>query len=156
MASMAYKTVMFTIFFNYGMVIANYIGTLLFRDSIGSIQLDTYNGELLRGTEFFSSFESVDTILGYAMTAGVLTLFAFSLLIPTLPFIFMFFALNGVIASIYINQLIPACTQAVAGTNIISTCVAGTSVSIFAIPINIGLLIVYYMGISEYAARQKV
>jgi hypothetical protein len=156
MASMGYKTAMFAIFFNYGMLIATYIGTLLFRDPIGAPVMDTYNGVLLRGTSFFSSFGSVDTILGLVMTAGVLALFAFSLLVPTIPFVFMFFALNGIISAIYINELIPACTPAIAGTNIIATCMGDSTTSIFSIPITMGFLVVYYIGICEFAARQKV
>ncbi len=149
---MAYRTSMFLIFFNYSMILANYIGTIIFPD--GSPHISTYDGTLLRGTEAFASFGSVDTILGLLLTAGVLALFAFSLLIPTIPFIFMFFALNGIISAYYINQLIPACSAASGG--IASSCVAGTSVSIFSVPLTMGLAIVYYIGISQYAARSSL
>ena len=149
---MAYRTSMFLIFFNYAMSLAIYIGTIIFPD--GSPELSTYSGEVLRGVEIFSKFGSVSTLPDLLLTAGVLALFAFSLLIPTIPFMFMFFALNGIISAYYINQMIPACSEASGG--IASSCVAGTSVSIFSVPLTMGLAIVYYIGISQYAARSSL
>ena len=135
MSMMAYKATMFMVFFNYAMIIATYIGSVVFPGA-ATTQPATYGGAILQGTSIFSNFSSasgVNTLSTIALTAGVLALFAFSLLIPTIPFVFLFFGLSGIITNIYIYQL--------------------PLDNMFLFPISIGVTIVYYVGITQYAAR---
>jgi len=140
MASMAYKTTMFSVFFNYGMLAANFLGNIIFPDI--STQVITANVSILKNTDVFTNFGSMDSILSIVLTAGVLALFAFSLLIPTIPFVFMFFGLNSIISLVYLNQLLPSDN--------------GGFGSIIKGALMMGLTIVFYIGISEYAGRTKV
>jgi len=124
MSMMSYKATMFMIFFNYSMLIANYIGSVVFP---GSQEVQTATG-----IEALINSMS-DMITSLLLTAGVLALFAFSLLIPTIPFVIGFFALSSVVTVIYITQLpLP---------------------DVFKAPIIMGVAIVYYMGIAQYSAR---
>lgn len=133
MAMMAYRASMFMIFFNYAMIIANWIASVIFPTNTPVV--DTSGTIILTGTEVFEGFSSVATITSLAMTAGVLALFAFSLLIPTIPFVYMFFALSGIITNVYIWQLpLP---------------------DVFLLPISMGITIIYYVGITQYSARSS-
>lgn len=128
---MGYRASMFMIFFNYGMIIANWIGTYIFPTD--TPQVATAGIPILGGIEVFQAFSSMNTIITLLLTAGVLALFAFSLLIPTIPFVFMFFGLSAIITNVYIWQL-PLPT-------------------VFLLPISMGITIVYYVGITQYASR---
>jgi hypothetical protein len=133
MSMMAYKGTMYMVFFNYAMMIANWIGSFIFPNS--SPQIVTYGGSILSGIDIFATLSNGNIIQTLALTAGVLTLFAFSLLIPTIPFVFTFFALSGFITASYIWQLhLPL---------------------IFTTPITMGIAIVYYAGAAQYAARSS-
>lgn len=124
MSMMTYRATMFMIFFNYAMLIANWIGSGVFPSS--SPQLDTAPG--IEGI-----INSLSFLPDLLLTAGVLALFAFSLLIPTIQFVSMFLRLSTVVTGIYIAQLpLPL---------------------VFTVPLTMGVFIVYYMGISQYAAR---
>lgn len=133
MSMMSYRATMFMIFFNYAMMIANYIGSVVFPTD--TPQVATAGIPILGGIEVFQAFSSTNTIITLLLTAGVLALFAFSLLIPTIPFVFMFFGLSAVITNVYIWQLpLP---------------------SVFLLPISMGITIIYYVGITQYAARSS-
>ena len=133
MSMMAYRSTMFMVFFNYGMMIANYIATYVFPTN--TPQIATAGIPILGGIEIFQAFSSTNTIITLLLTAGVLALFAFSLLIPTIPFVFLFFGLSAVITNVYIWQLpLP---------------------SVFLLPISMGITIIYYVGITQYAARSS-
>lgn len=140
MAMMAYKGTMFMVFFNYSMIIANWIGTIIFPNT--TIGVGTSDTDVLSAGAFgiFDPFSSTGGLLALGLTAGVLALFAFSLLVPTIPFVAAFFALQGIIAGGYITQLgLPR----------------PNGIPIFEAPILAGIAIVTYMGISQYAARSN-
>src|SRR3989304_4847783 len=103
MAMMAYRATMFMIFFNYAMIIANYIGTLIFPSD--GAQVATASVPILGSISAFTGNSIIATLTTLFLTAGVLALFAFSLLVPTIPFVFMFFALSGIITNVYVWQL---------------------------------------------------
>lgn len=133
---MAYKMTMFMVFFNLGMGIANYMGTLFFPDGIA--QYSTYDMTAsLSVLDWFSSVVNTNTgVLGLIFTGGLLALFAFSLLIPTIWVVATFFSLNGFITILYLDQLnLP---------------------EIFSLPIKIGVVIITFIGISQYMARSTV
>ena len=138
MSMMAYRATMFMVFFNYGMMIANYIGEYMFSDTKIKVSCAAglCNNASFYGSGVFTSLSSmlnVSDISTLLLTAGVLALFAFSLLIPTIPFVFAFFALSAIITEFYVVDLpLPW---------------------VFKIPIITGVAIVYYVGISQYAAR---
>lgn len=132
MAMMAYRATIFCVFFNYAMLIARYISGFIFPGDVKSLP-GTADIIALKGIENFASF---DTVSGLLLTAGVLALFAFSLLIPTIPFIFMLFGLSGIIMDAYIWQLpLP---------------------DVFKFPIIMGITIIHFVGISQYAARSSL
>jgi len=124
MAMMAYRASMFMIFFNYGMMIANYISTLIFPGN--SVAADTLSGSIIPSA-------AAGMIVTLALTAGTLGLFAFSLLIPTIPFVMAFFLLSGVITEIYVDQL-PIPIE-------------------FKTPLFAGVAIIYYAGLAQYSAK---
>jgi hypothetical protein len=129
MASMAYKMTNFMVFFNYAMLISLWIAALIFPTQIVNIPQPD-------GVDSSIDFISNNLIRILTLTAAPLALFAFSLLIPTIPFIILFYTLNGVIAASYVWQLgLP---------------------SLFSIPFTAGIAIITFMGIAEYSARQKV
>jgi len=132
MAMMAYRATMFMVFFNYAMLIARYISGYIFPGDVKSLP-STAAIPVLGGIENFLNF---DTVSGLLLTAGVLALFAFSLLIPTIPFIFMLFGLSGIIVNAYIWQLpLP---------------------DVFKFPIIMGITIIHIVGISQYASRSTL
>ena len=140
MSMMAYRATMFMIFFNYAMMTANYIGKYIFPDILTEVKVSCAAG-LCNNSSFYGSgiFTSLSNMLDVSdistllLTAGVLALFTFSLLIPTIPFVFAFFALSGIVTGAYITDLpLPW---------------------VFKIPIITGVAIIYYVGISQYAAR---
>ena len=129
MASMAYKVTNFMVFFNFSMIITtSFIAPLIFPTSTPVIpDAPGIAGEITK---------IQNNILNIALTAGSLALFAFSLLIPTFPFVKLFYLLNLTIAGAYIEKIgLPL---------------------VFYIPLMAGLTIITFMGIAEYAARQKV
>lgn len=133
MAMMAYRATMFLVFFNYSMMIANWLAGYLFPDYAPTFA--TSGVTVLQGTDIFNSFGSINSIINILLTAGVLALFAFSLLIPTIPFVFLFFGLSSIISAVYLWQLpIP---------------------DIFKLPLTMGILIIYYGGITQYSARSS-
>ncbi len=133
MSMFAFRASMFCIFLNYGMLTANWIGTLMFPSN--SPQLSVWTGNIFANTSVFAILSSGNILQTLAMTAGVLALFSFSLLIPTIPFVFCFFMLSGFISASYIWQLhLPL---------------------LFTAPITMGLMIMFYVGASQYAARSS-
>jgi hypothetical protein len=109
------------------MTIANYIGSIVFPDGNPVVQTSSIIDYAV------SSLSGM--LVTLTLTAGVLALFAFSLLIPTIPFIIAFFALSAILTSVYIVQLgLPL---------------------VFTAPIIAGVAITYYMGIAQYAARSS-
>ncbi len=144
MSMMAFRATMFMVFFNYAMMIANYIGGYIFPEVSGipktelevSCAAGLCSNASFYGSGVFTSLAgmlNVSDISTLLLTAGVLALFAFSLLIPTIPFVFAFFALSGIITSMFVANLpLPW---------------------VFKIPLITGVAIVYYVGISQYAAR---
>jgi hypothetical protein len=136
MAMMAYRATMFMVFFNYAMMTANYIGKYIFPDQATTVKTAEITG--FAGIGVFTSLASmlnVSDISTLLLTAGVLALFAFSLLIPTIPFVFAFFALSGFITEVYISDF--------------------PIDWVFKTPIMVGVAIIYYVGISQYAARSS-
>lgn len=129
---MGYKTAMFMVFFNYAMMTAKYIGSIVFPNNTPTPSV--WGGTILSSVSFFSNLSTVDSILTIAMTAGILALFAFSLLIPTIPFVASFFVLSTIITEAYLWQL-PLQT-------------------VFWLPISMGVAITYYVGLSQFMARQ--
>lgn len=134
MAMMAYRATMFMIFFNYSMMIATSLISPVIFPGV-SPEIDTFNNSILSSGLGFTSNTAVSTITTLMLTAGVLALFAFSLLIPTIPFVFLFFGLNASITSTYLWQ-IPLPAE-------------------FKLPLTMGVLIIYYIGITQYAARSS-
>ena len=134
MSMMAYKATMFMVFFNYAMLLVNaVIAPMIFPG--GNVVPTTADIPILGSTEEFGNDPIVKTITTLMLTAGVLALFAFSLLIPTVPFVFMFFGLSAIVTNVYIWQL----------RNIIP--------NEFLIPASMGITIIYYVGITQYASR---
>lgn len=130
MASMAYKTTNFMVFINFAMVIVNLvIAPLIF-------PTNTPNIPTTSGIDTAISYISNNMLIVFTLGGGLLALFAFSLLVPTLPFIILFYTLNSVIFQSYIWQL-------------------GMPAS-FNVAFSAGITIITFMGIAEYAARQKV
>ncbi len=124
----------FMVMFNYAMVIAMWIATLIF-------PTDTPQVATASGVDSTLSYISTTMIYTLTLTAGVFALLAFSLLVPTIPFIMLFYSLNAIIASTYIWQLgLPR----------------PNGIPIFEIPFTMGIAIVTFMGIAEYSARQRV
>ena len=130
---MAYRATVFMVFFNYAIAIANFLASYMF--PINTPHVQTSNVTVLDPamTSIFSNFTSMGGILGFALVAGKIGLFAFSLLIPTIPFVFAFFALSGFITEFYVSDL--------------------PIDWVFKTPIMMGVAIIYYVGISQYAAR---
>jgi hypothetical protein len=140
MSMMAYRATMFMVFFNYAMMIANLIGRYIFPNTQVKVSCTAglCNNTSFYGAGIFTSLSgmlNVSDISTLLLTAGVLALFAFSLLVPTIPFVFAFFALSGIITSFYVFDL-PLPWE-------------------FKIPLITGVAIVYYIGISQYAARSS-
>lgn len=132
MSMMGYKATMFMIFFNYAMIIAKYIGTQIFPNSPQPIVADI---PILSNIQSFTGDTTIGTITTLMLTAGVLALFAFSLLVPTVQFVFLFFGLSTIITNVYILQL------------------ANYIPWVFLLPLSMGVTIVYYVGMTQYAAR---
>lgn len=130
MASMAYKMTNFMIYFNYAMLITIVvIAPLIFPTNTPQIDSAT-------GVDTSLSFISNNMLLIFTMTGGVLALFAFSLLVPTIPFVILFYTLNGIIAANFIWRLgLP---------------------TLVSLTFTAGITIITFMGIAEYSARQKV
>jgi hypothetical protein len=137
---MAYRATMFMIFLNYGLITANYIGNYIFPPNDTELKVSCAAG-LCDNASFYGAgiFTSITSMLNISdisallLTAGVLALFAFSLLVPTIPFVFSFFALSGIITAFHVADL--------------------PIDWVFKIPLITGVSIVYYLGISQYAAR---
>ena len=133
---MAYKMTTFLVFFNLAMGIAMYLGTLMFPDGIVALTpVDTsYTIGLLNWLS--TEVGTTKGVLSLTVTFGLLSLFAFSMLIPTIAFVAAFFALNGVLAMFYLDWLqIP---------------------TIFSFPLKVGITIITFIGISQYMARSTV
>lgn len=132
MSMFAYRASMFMVFFDYAMLIVNgLIAPAIFPDTVSGVT--PWAGQILSGTDIFAKLSGGDTIQILALTAGVLALFAFSLLVPTIPFVFTFFMLTGFVTNSYIGQLnLPPLIEA---------------------PIIMGIQITFFVGASQYAAR---
>jgi len=133
---MAYKMTMFMVFFNIAMGIAIYLGSLFFPDGATTFTPQDTSYVINTLNWLSTSVGTTQGVLALTVTFGLLSLFAFSMLIPTIAFVAAFFALNGVLTLVYLNYLnLPV---------------------IFTAPLSLGVIIITFIGISQYMARSTV
>jgi hypothetical protein len=149
MSMMAYRASMFMVAFNFGMIIVNsLVSPLIFPDQAVSISTTGDQNGAPGISAFGFSISSIvnnlnlvnsEGIMTFLLNSAMLGMLAFSLLMPTIPIVSGFLFVSMVYTQYFLAQtpfnMIP-----------------------FEIlfPIRVFVLIVFLMGISQYAARQSM
>ena len=148
---MAYKMTIMAVFTNFAFAIwDNALAPIVFPDSpnsVGYTDISIYNNFNIAtiinngGISIFNVHLSLDTIL---LTSGLLALFAFSLLVVTIPIMNAVMMASLPVSLYHIINTIPG------GFDI------GTPAFFFKLPLLVGVGLIYVMGIMQYSARQTI